>query len=226
MLLIHGAGLDDRFWQPAAPDVAICLPGRGKCPGPPLHSVAEMAAYAIETLPVGPPVTIAGHSLGGAVALEMAIQAAEDPASQERIAGLVLISTGGRLRVRPEILAMAMEAEKAGVPLEINGWALPEGMPQQRQLLQDIERSVPPATALADWTAADRFDRLRDLGKIRLPVRILVGEEDRLTPPKYAAFLAAQIPGATLRVFPGRGHMLPLEIPEEIGEELEQRKRS
>lgn len=233
-LLLHGAGLDDRFWLPVqscltSPGVALCLPGRGgergRVLGAALRSVASMAAFVAAEVRAAPgPVVLVGHSLGGAVALEAALMAERDPALRARIAGLVLISTGGRLRVRPEILAMAAEAEAGGTAMEVSGWALPEDTPADRRaLIAEIERSVPPGTARADWDAADNFDRLADLGRIgqgrvgqRLAVRVLVGAEDRMTPPKYAAFLAAQIPGAALEVLPGRGHMLPIEAPEAV----------
>jgi non-heme chloroperoxidase len=49
----------------------------------------------------------------------------------------------------------------------------------------------------------------------------MIGSRDRLTAPARADQMVAAIPGARLVTLPGRGHMLPLEDPDAVTEEIE-----
>jgi pimeloyl-ACP methyl ester carboxylesterase len=64
----------------------------------------------------------------------------------------------------------------------------------------------------------NRLDALSALASV--PVRLLVGSRDRLTPPKCTEAITAALPDADLQVLPGCGHMLPLECPEAVTEAL------
>ncbi|GAA3753600.1 pimeloyl-ACP methyl ester carboxylesterase [Spinactinospora alkalitolerans] len=66
--------------------------------------------------------------------------------------------------------------------------------------------------------AHDKIWRLRALREV--PVSILSGTADRLTPVRHARALARALPGARLEVLPGRGHMLPLEAADVVGDHL------
>ncbi len=59
------------------------------------------------------------------------------------------------------------------------------------------------------------------LASADLPVHVVVGSRDRLTPPAQSRRLADVIPGATLHVIDGAGHMLSLEAPDELVRQLE-----
>src|SRR5512133_3755617 len=113
LVLVHGAGAASDDWPPelrALPGrrvLAVDLPGHGAAPGPAPGSVAAFAS-AVEALLDAHGIAsavIAGHSMGGAIALTLAL---ERPA---RVAGLVLVSTGARLRVAPEALAFSASPE-------------------------------------------------------------------------------------------------------------------
>jgi pimeloyl-ACP methyl ester carboxylesterase len=58
------------------------------------------------------------------------------------------------------------------------------------------------------------------LPAIAAPTLVLVGDEDRLTPPEQAREMAGLIPGATLVVVPECGHLSTLERPERVSEAL------
>jgi pimeloyl-ACP methyl ester carboxylesterase len=118
------------------------------------------------------------------------------------------VSTGARLRVHPSIL-QALEA----------GPTAP-GAPPPSALLQGLEPSArtPRRTALADWRAADTFDRMDRVGDITTPTLVLVGEADQLTPLKYARFLSERIKDARLATLPGAGHSLPTEQPARVAQ--------
>jgi pimeloyl-ACP methyl ester carboxylesterase len=196
-LLVHGAGRTHASLAGLAsalegPVIAPSLPGRDGSEGPPLATAAEMAGW-LEVLLAALGVSetrIVGHSLGGGVALEMVLRGAP-------VRALGLVSTGARLRVAPALLEAVRAAAGAGA-------ANPIGDP-----------SVAASTALADWEAANAFDRLGALGGLRLPTWVAVGAEDRLTPPRYAEYLAQHLTGA-LRIFPDVGHELPSSCPEAL----------
>jgi pimeloyl-ACP methyl ester carboxylesterase len=76
--------------------------------------------------------------------------------------------------------------------------------------------AVAPGVVHGDFTACDAFDVMGRLGAIRAPARIVVGAEDRLTPPKYATFLRASLPGDGMLVVPGAGHMVTWEAPDAV----------
>jgi pimeloyl-ACP methyl ester carboxylesterase len=60
----------------------------------------------------------------------------------------------------------------------------------------------------------DRPDSTDDLpGLAGMPVLVVVGEEDEVTPPARARAMAEAIPGARVVVIPGAGHVPPLERP-------------
>jgi pimeloyl-ACP methyl ester carboxylesterase len=63
-----------------------------------------------------------------------------------------------------------------------------------------------------------RLDLRDELGACRVPAVVVVGEHDRLTPPRLAAEISAHMPDADLIVVPKAGHMLPWEAPDRLAE--------
>jgi pimeloyl-ACP methyl ester carboxylesterase len=227
VVLLHGAGGNRRSFDElcAALDeeevIVPSLPGRGGSEGPAPATAAEAAGFVrdlLDALGIGACALI-GHSYGGAVALEMAL--ADAASARASIAGVILAASGARLRVHPAILERARAAAAGeGPPVDLRVAFQPETDPRLVQDLEERTAEVPPAAALADWNAANAFDRLGALGAIRAPLTALAGDRDALTPPKYAQYLAAGIPGATVRVIEGAGHMLPVEQPRAVVEAL------
>jgi pimeloyl-ACP methyl ester carboxylesterase len=66
----------------------------------------------------------------------------------------------------------------------------------------------------------ERADSTADLAGIDVPVLVLAGEEDVLTPPEGARAMAEAIPGSELVVVPGAGHLAPLEKPAAVSRAL------
>jgi len=64
--------------------------------------------------------------------------------------------------------------------------------------------------------AMDRSDCRRLLGSVRVPVTVLCGERDMITPVSANRYIAEQVPGATLEIVENAGHLLPLECPERV----------
>jgi pimeloyl-ACP methyl ester carboxylesterase len=63
---------------------------------------------------------------------------------------------------------------------------------------------------------AGRTDTTEYLSKIKIPVLVLCGEKDKLTPPPVMKEIADLIPGSEFYIIPGAGHVTPLENPEEL----------
>lgn len=172
--------------------------------GPPKQRVEEIADLVEAQLPED--VVLVGHSLGGAVSIEIALR--------RPLAGLVLLNTGGRLRVWQQLLSWMEAAAQSGEVARVSASACQGGTdPALIGLLEKVESEVPPLTALADWRASNHFDRLADIGRISVPTLVCGGDADLLTPVKYAQALHDRIAGSHLHIFRGGGHMLPLEQP-------------
>ena len=65
-----------------------------------------------------------------------------------------------------------------------------------------------------------RYDRAVDLDTISVPVQLIYGAEDRLTPPSIGREMQQQIPGAGLEIIEGAGHLVNIERGEEFNRVL------
>jgi pimeloyl-ACP methyl ester carboxylesterase len=223
LVLIHGAGGRGRVWLPqlagladAARVVAVDLPGHGATAGPGRATIEDYVAWVVAFLDARGlgHVVLGGHSMGGAVAQAMAL------GHPGRIQALALVGTGARLRVRPRILELFRDEPPGAVEL-IGGLAYSPRT--AAQAVAEAERALcetAPAVVLGDFLACDRFDVMDTVAAIRAPTLVVVGRDDRLTPPKYAAFLAGRIPGARLVEIDAAGHFPQLEQPEAVNAAL------
>jgi pimeloyl-ACP methyl ester carboxylesterase len=226
LAFIHGAGGSSLHWPPQLRHLPGCevytldLPGHGDSPGSSAETIAEKAEAVLAwkaTLELEACV-FAGHSMGGAIAQTLALD------QPEAVAGLVLVGTGGRLRVHPDILAMTTTDEGFAQTLEtILAWSYsPSADKRLVELAGKRMLQVPAQVVHADYLACDRFDVLPQLGQIHCPTLVICGNQDQLTPPKYSQYLVDQIPEATLVIIEGAGHMVMLEQPEAVSEEISQ----
>jgi YbgC/YbaW family acyl-CoA thioester hydrolase len=235
ILFVHGYPLDRTIWAPQiealegwrriAPD----LRGMGESDAPDLGYA--MATYAedllavLDTLGVERAV-VAGLSMGGYVAFELLRR------SRDRVLGLVLVDTRAEAdspEARRRREAAAQQAREHGAAA-IADAMLPDMLaPASRTrdpALADRVWRMMAATPVAGLVGAlaamrdrpDSTELLPTLGDI--PTLVLVGEEDKLTPPDGARAMAERIPGARLAVIPGAGHLPTLEAPDATSAEL------
>jgi pimeloyl-ACP methyl ester carboxylesterase len=219
VLYVHGTGCNARVWEAhmaaiadAHTPAAIDLPGHGRSPGPGFRGIADYTHFAVELANAlgWDRFVMVGHSMGGAVALLAALHHAE------RLAGLVLVDTGARLRVNPALLRSAREAAAAGrAPAADRSWAFaPTTSQSVVNAVAAVTADTDPRVTYADWVADDTFDVMSRVSDIRVPTLAVCGAEDRLTPVRYHEFLAAKIPGCRLAVIEGAGHWVFWEQPE------------
>ena len=217
LVLVHGAGGSRLLWPPqlrrlpGATVYTLDLPGHGRSGGPACDTVTGYAGAIVAFLDeLGiTRAVIAGHSMGGAIALTLALDFAE------RVAGLVLVATGARLRVAPAVLD-GLHADFAGAVEFLNRLTWSEISPVLLERGRQALLEAGTAVLMNDLTACDRFDVMERLGEIAAPTLVVAGSADLLTPLKYTRFLAERIPGARCEILEGAGHMVMLERPVEV----------
>lgn len=218
LVLIHGSGGSRLSWRLQLPAldadinvVALELPGHGQTPGPFLTSVADCAAWVAQVLsawklPLAP--VLAGHSLGGAVAIEAGLT------RPELLSGLTLVGTGAHLPVNPALIDGLTQNFQGTLPL-IMKWAFAKTV--DPKLVEDAVKlmsQLDPALLINDFKACDRFDRRADLGRLKLPVLIVCGRQEKMTPPALSEELHAHIKGSRLEFIDNAGHEVMEEQPE------------
>lgn len=222
LLLIHGAGASRLVWTSDlrriqdAGVIAVDLPGHGRSPGPACASIPAYADALIALMDaLGQEQVIAcGHSMGGAIAQQMAIS------YPERVAGLVLIATGARLRIHYELMVRSQHDAVATAEL-LDSWLWSE---QTEETLKALARkellALPAGTLHSDYLACDHFDSRPYLSQIAVPSLVIAGTADRVTPPRLSATLAAGIAHAESVTLTGAGHYLILEQPEAVAQAI------
>ncbi|MBE0643112.1 MAG: alpha/beta hydrolase [Bacteroidetes bacterium] len=244
VVLVHGLASNAGFWRyNVAPltaaglrVIAVDLPGYGKSAkayGTPygIGFYAQTLDALLAKLNI-PKAVIAGHSMGGQVAMTMALQ------GSTRMEGLILLSPAGIERfkdgegrwmkdaVSPAFVINTPEDRvRANLSSNFYDWR------------DELEWMVEERVRMAKDPAFERFAYVvsrcvaamieepvwQKLDQLKLPVLILAGEKDNLIPNPYLhggttrgvmEAGAAQMPSAKLRMIPEAGHMIQIEKPE------------
>lgn len=222
VVFLHGAGGTHQHWLyqvrdlPGAATYALDLPGHGRSEGSGSDSIAAYGDWLVAFLNEAKvdQAILVGHSMGGGLALDVALR------YPDRIAGLGLVATGARLRVVPAILDGILQNPEAAVRLICDFAFGPEAPSEMVRLSRRQMNATLPEVLHGDFVACDAFDVMERLGEIAVPTLILCGTQDHLTPPKYSVYLRDQIRGATFNLVEGAGHMVMVERPRSVSQAL------
>ncbi|MCP2246551.1 Pimeloyl-ACP methyl ester carboxylesterase [Lentzea aerocolonigenes] len=182
-------------------------PGFGGTPRPAeLTGVRELARHYVTMLDEQDltDVTVIGNSFGGWLTAEIALAASP--------------------RVTAAVIVNGIGVEVEGHPMtDISGFTLAE---IQAHSWHDPSKAPTPAApgpspdvlALIGYTGPSMTDPglAARLGDVRIPVRVLWGESDRIVTPEYGKAYAAAIPAATFTLLPRTGHLPQLETPRQL----------
>lgn len=183
-------------------------------------SIAAMAQRLLDAAPER--FALAGFSMGGYVAMEVAARA------PERVTRLALLDTNagsddkGRAAVRRAAVRTARDRGFEAVLRGSLGLLLhPDADPAIGEAVVAMALRV-GIDAFERQQAAiiGRPDALSGLRSIGVPALVLVGADDRTTPPHYAQEIAEAIPDAVMRMIPRCGHMTTMEQPEAVNAAL------
>ena len=218
VIFIHGTGCNSRVFErhfevlsTRHEVAAIDLPGHGESTGSGFRGVADYAHYVAGLIKhlKWEGCVVAGHSLGGAIALAMALY------YPKYVEGLLLIDTGARLRVNSEILETARRAA--------DGEDLPPSNPRRgfargtsQEVVDEINaitEQCSPLVTYKDWIADDTCDLMSRLPSIIVPSLAICGDEDEFTPIKYHEYFRDKLPNCQLEIIPDAGHWPFVEQP-------------
>jgi 3-oxoadipate enol-lactonase len=182
-----------------------------------LAGVADRMAEAVKDGAGGDEAIVLGNGYGGFVALQMAIRH-PDIATRLILADCgAAFSEPGREAFRN--MAAASKARGLSVITDVAMRRLfaPEFQEQHPDLMRDRREAflkTDPDVFRAACAALAELDLRPHLGQVKVPVLVLVGEQDEATPPPMSRELAAGLPQARLKIIPGCAHIPQLQSPE------------
>jgi len=221
IIFVHGSGGCGDIWcyqtDYFPSSHAVSLPGHPH--GQIINSVEEYADWLREHIKGRgcKEVVLAGHSLGGAIALMYALKYPQE------LKGIIIIGSGARLRVHPMFFTPCEEAVK-GNPGK--WYRLVEEMYRltpvdYRREIIEKQKAIGPAVMLNDFLCCDEFDIMDRVHEIKVPALIICGESDVMTPVKFANYLGAKIANSRVVVVPQSGHSVLAEKPEVVNKAIE-----
>jgi len=239
LLLLHGTGASTHSWRALAPllakrftVLAPDLPGHGFTQSPPdnlltLPGMARGVGALLRTLDLSPTM-VAGHSAGAAVMIRMTLDTIIKPEALVSLNGALMPFRGlvgqffsplAKLLFMnsfvPRMFARRA-ADRSAVKRLIGntGSTIDEtGLELYRRLVSSAPHVAAALGMMASW---DLAPLLRDLPKLRVPLLLLAGGEDRTIPSDQAFRARDLLPSARVEYLRGLGHLAHEERPEDI----------
>jgi pimeloyl-ACP methyl ester carboxylesterase len=181
-------------------------------------SIGGMAAHLLEQAPEH--FSLAGHSMGGRVALEAYRQA------PQRIERLALLDSGFEPAAETEAQSRGLLVHKAltdGIDAIAETWARPMIAPSRQQDSELLDRILSMVGRMSGEIYAGqtralltRPDATPVLARIRCPTLVLCGKQDSWSPPQRHQLMAEAIAHSELRLIDDCGHMSTMERPAQV----------
>lgn len=226
LILLPGLMCDAAVWAPQC----AALQAQAQCVVSAYGLRDSLTAMAQQVLIQAPTerFSLAGHSMGGRVALEVLRLA------PQRVARLALLDTGVQPlpagadgeRERVGRMTLLSQARRQGMRVMGSQWARGMVHPDQRDtplfdaVLDMLERSSADQFAAQINALLTRFDASALLPSISCPTLVLCGREDSWSPPAQHERMRDAIAGAELCVIERCGHMSTLEQPQAVNDAL------
>ena len=236
VLLVHGFPLDQHMWKAQCDALALDfrmiapdLRGFGGSDGTEnvltMEQFADDLAVLLDRLKIEEPVTFCGLSMGGYVALQFLRK------YPSRVHALILCDTRsaadttqtaeGRYRLAEQVMREGSQAAaEAMIPKLVSKTTHTERPEAVRAVQEMILSTRPESIAAALRGMAIRPDMTGMLPEIDVPVLMIVGEEDQITPPEEMRQMADHIDSCRVVVVAGAGHLPPMEQPRAVTRSL------
>lgn len=230
-VFLHGFPFDHSIWEPLVPllrDTArMILPdlrGFGRSPvtdGPyAMRLQAEDVLRLLDRLKIEKAVLV-GHSMGGYVSLAFA------QAYPGRLSGLGLVATQAAADAPERRQSRYKTAESVahkGARVVASGMV--NTLTHKQELIEPITKLIlnaqPAGIVGALKGMADRHDLTGELSKISVPAVVMIGASDQLLSRENVDTMAQMLPKSWLVEIAGAGHMLMMEEPQAVADQLRQ----
>jgi pimeloyl-ACP methyl ester carboxylesterase len=222
LVLLHGAGSNGHTWHyqyehlgNRHSPIALDLPGHGRSSGVEgLRTVEDYTSFVaafLDALKIDSAV-VAGHSMGGAIAMELALH------HPNRVQALVLIATAAKFDIPKERIDIwhAVTMGRASQPFTNDGYS-PKTIAARPEIIREgwgEQIQTDPRVRWGDLVACSQVDLRELINRIELPTLILAGADDAVTPPADSELLKSRIKGARLEVVAEAAHRLTTERAE------------
>jgi len=225
LVFIHGSGGDYTNWvyqysvlKNDFNVLAVELPGHGQSEGHGEQSVSRYVEWVkkiLDAYGIKNPVLI-GHSLGAAISLTFAIQYGE------LLAGIVPVGGGVTMWVNPAILDGLLKDPAPIIEMAAKLSLAKQNRDKFSPALNKGFSKANPLVMQGDFLACNQLNLTDDIGKINIPVLVLCGAEDKMTPPENSRYLKDHIPGARMALLENAGHFVMMENPEAFNRTLKE----
>jgi 3-oxoadipate enol-lactonase len=230
MMMMHGIGGNRTNWHDQLPDFAahfhaVSWDARGYGASDDYEGPLDFGDFARDLARVldhfrASRAHLVGLSMGGTIAIDFYSR------YPERVATLTICDSLGFNHFTPEqrreFVRLRQEPLLAGKEPKDIAPVVAETLIGKSARPGSFERLVASMSALHKQSylktiaGAGNYPRSFELEKIAVPTHIVVGDEDRLTPPEMSRQMAERIPGARLTVIEGAGHLSNIEQPEKF----------
>jgi 3-oxoadipate enol-lactonase len=230
LILISGLGGDHTFWQPSVEVLKTRyrvmiydIRGIGKTDAPAgpysMEVFADDLAGLMDVLQIEK-ANILGFSMGGNIAQAFVLR------YPERVSKLMIAVSFAVMNKQTRLfLDAVLSVYEGGATTKqmfnlIAPWLFSNSFLSNsaNAAFLHFDENEPDQQPLYAWKAQyeaqKQFDSRGMLHQIGVPVLMMAGTEDRLAHPEDSELLAARIPGAAIKVFPGSGHLINYEQPE------------
>lgn len=221
LVLVHGAGGNHLVWPPQIRHLsnvavyALDLPGHGASPGPGCSTISaysEVVRDFVDVLEL-PWFVLAGHSMGGAIALDFGL------AYAHRLAGVIVVGAGARMRVSATLLDAVLRDFDAATAMMVDYSYHPSTSPEEKAIYLRHLRENDPHTVYSDLVACHNFDVVDRISSFALPALLVCGQQDQMTPPERSLYLHNHMAGSELQLVDEAGHNVMVEQPATVTEQ-------
>ncbi|RPG33988.1 MAG: alpha/beta hydrolase [Gammaproteobacteria bacterium TMED92] len=234
LIFLHGAGFDHSIWVMPARYfarhgwrvAAVDLPGHGRSTGSLLTSIEQMADWVAQLVDAVSPnqcASIVGHSMGSLIAMSAAAR------HVDKVTKLALLGTSAPMPVSEVLLSAAKDNDQAAIDMT-NTWSHSakgrlggsenpglSNLNVGQRLLQQAGRDV----LYTDLAACNGF-RVDGLRLIQQPALVIIGNDDKMTPPRAGLAVADRLTNVQQRQLSGCGHSMLSEKPNDVLDALAQ----